>query len=696
MKFKRVFIIIVLVSIFYSCQINRKNLIFVELKPIVFSSLKRYDFSTLSDDFFLRGNWSGPFAWKKPYRILRDEAEVFFYSPKDFYRIKILIEAQPYAKNFIDFYINGKFFKKIKFSSNSIETLNLFIPSKRTKKGLNILKLKGNAKIYSIVTMPLKSKLEKEDTILLPAELYYYLYPKKGDEFIVRFNKKVENVKLILNTERGKINLNYKDKSELKVKLDDFRDNFLKLKVSLSGKGTIKILNSGYQRKLTPLEENEKKAFEVFKNFIKNSNILYVILDSSRRDHFSSYGYSRKTTPEIDKLKESSIIFKNVSTEAVYTLASTATLFSALEPELHNVLSDYSGGLSNSIETLAEVLKMRGFYTGAISSIPYCGKAFNMQQGFDEFIELFKKTPQPMGYEFKKPFKKLLHHALESKKRFFIYLHIREPHIDYLMEPPFYGKFRKRFKKYPSEQYLSYIKKLYFLKPPFDKGLRKEDVELLIDSYDENLLSGDHYLGELIEILKEKNLYKKSIIFISGDHGEALYEHKLIGHNVVLYEEGVKIPLIIHVPGLNEKIEINYPLSNSDVSRTIMKLFSKTESPDSFIKPKGLFLKDEYKIIVGRTIFFKDHYPSYFVKVKNYKCIVMFDRRHYGTEVYNLLKDPEEKNDISQKKLYSKEFCRFILYNYFTKKKNFNFKKASVKLSKKDIESLKSLGYLGD
>ncbi len=690
--------LLILVFLFFEGRKDKKK-IFIQRSPIVYSSYKSYDFSTLKDDEFFKGNWSGVFYGKKPYRKVRRKAKlVFFFERKATLILKLKYRFDSEENKLFKLFFNGEEIYSEELKPSDIKERAFFISKKRVKEGQNYIGFEGNVRVYDleIYDKRLKKFKDKKGLIFPHAKLLFYFHPKKDDVFYIQFKKPVKKCELKVETSKRTIKKKISKKARIEYSLGEFAGKFVRVSLIVDNDKPFKILKSGYRRHIEISKEYKDYVEKFFKRAKKEFNLLYIILDSSRADHFHIYGYRRNTTPEIDKFFSNSLVFEKAFSEAAYTLASTATLFSGLEPELHNTLSDYYGGLPSTIETMAERFKKAEFFTGAVSAIPYCGKSFNMQQGFQRFVELFLKNKQPYGEEFLSPFKSMLKEASLRKKRFFIYLHVREPHIDYIMKPPFYGKFRKRFKEYPSEEYQVFIKNLYFRKPPFDKTIKKEDVKLLIDSYDENLLSSDYYVGRILETLKKEKLMEKTIVVLSGDHGEGLNEHGLIGHNVVLYNEGVHIPLLIKVPGVKGKILFNYPVSTSDVTMSMIEHFISEPEYKTFIKPKGLFFKDEFKTIIGRTIFFRDNYPLYYVLSGGKKAFINYIRHKRGVEIFDLEKDPFELKPFKKADKFSTEFFKFELYNYFISKKEGYITKRKKKLREKDIQSLKSLGYLGD
>ena len=430
-------------------------------------------------------------------------------------------------------------------------------------------------------------------------------------------------------------------------------------------------------------EQLIKPNSKEFKRLFKNKNIMFIVLDASRWDHFSFNNYFRKTTPNIDKIAERSIIFKNTFCQAAYTLASTGTLLTGLSPEFHNVTLLTSPPLSNKIQTIAELFKKKRYKTIAISGNPNFGKALGYDRGFDIFIDLYSKSLQVLAEEFINPFKEII--KKHKNEKMFLYLHIREPHRHFLMPSPFLGTFQNKFKN-QSNELINLENKI-----KYSQKNNIEDIKFYNSLYDENLRYADYIVGKLINIMKTSNIFKKTIIFIFADHGESLGEHNLIGHGNILYNEVSKIPFILHIPELNKKLEINDIKITSDIFITLVDFYNLNYKYKYLSYGKNLFLLNKKRVIFTRGIEIKKNLTFAVIQYP-YKLLITFPSNNI--EMYNINYDFKETRNIkSQNPIILKKLI-LKLQTHLKASRKITSKKNKAKFSKEEIKALKSLGYL--
>jgi arylsulfatase len=681
---------------------------FFPVSPRVVSGIQDFSFSGLEDDHLFFGDWGGIEFDGKNFRTLHGEGGGLRFETLSREARMLYLTVRTGRRSTLSVSLNGRKIKEVPTGANREGHHKILLPKKLLRPDENRLSIQNQqlepVKIYRLRLIParLVNKYKypeggEVDEIVLPARLSYFLWAQ-ADTFELSFDKPVRHISLSLFDEQGKIReFPFKNKGKVNIDLSPWQDRMVKLTLHLKDSHKIvRIKTSGFGRRKTKGKKNDPIA-RVEKQWLNSGgqyNVLLLLLDSARPDRFSAYGCERRTTPHIDRLARHALVFSRASAEAAYTLASTASLFSGLPPDYHNAVSNYYGGLNTDIDTLAEMYRRKDYFTAAVSAIPYCGRAFNMQQGFDEFIELFKGKEQALAEEFVPHFKKLVARAQKEQKKFFIYLHIREPHIDFLMKPPFFGAFHQGYETYPSPDFLKRLKDIYFGTGKYrNRHYTAEDIALLSDSYDENLLSADAAVGQILTVLAEEGLSDRTVKIVLADHGEGLNEHGLIGHNVVLYREGLDIPLIIDIPGLTEsKITVDYPVSTTDLSAALMQAVGQSSPSRPFQPAGGLFQPVNRKLLIARSIFFARFFPFYVLQQGKYRCLIPFPRSARKIRLYDIDNDPAEKNRLNRP--FVQEYFYFQLQNFFRRKKNVQSIPQKTDFKKEDLDSLKSLGYL--
>jgi len=336
------------------------------------------------------------------------------------------------------------------------------------------------------------------------------------------------------------------------------------------------------------------------------------------------------------------------------------------------------------LTTIAELFHKRGYFTGAISANPYFGKAYRLDRGFDEFRELFEGKKQVLAEDFIEPFREILSQA--QGKPFFVCLHIREPHQDYLMPPPFLGYFQNKYAG-QTEEYINKMREILQ-----SERNSKEDLLLLKDLYDENLLYADSAVGRLLQILEEKNIERRTLKIITADHGECLGEHGLVGHNVILYREGIHIPLIVNIPGVHPKVT-DRPAVTSDIVVTLADLFELEFPYSTSSRGLNLFNLPNERRRICRALSSAQGFPGYTVEHYPYKLIAYLPNAAETSELYNLQDDPQENVNLEGHGLI-RDTLFYYLYDYLKASEKSPQESENAELREKDLQQLKSLGYI--
>jgi len=192
-----------------------------------------------------------------------------------------------------------------------------------------------------------------------------------------------------------------------------------------------------------------------------------------------------------------------------------------------------------------------------------------------------------------------------------------------------------------------------------------------INRYDNSLKYVDLQIGRLIESLKEKEILNNTVIIISADHGhDFLKRHNTEGHGLSLYNEELKVPLIFFFPDIEPR-QIQAPVSHIDVLPTVIDMLDKNIPKEIIGKP----MED------NNRIFFYTQNHKYIIGMLHNDTKITINLNTKTLEVYNLINDPYEENNLANKNNYDKEIIELLLWNdcqkeYFSKKlKNEELKK---------------------
>ena len=248
-------------------------------------------------------------------------------------------------------------------------------------------------------------------------------------------------------------------------------------------------------------------------------NVVFITIDTLRADHLGCYGYKQIQTPNIDALAAESFRFERAFTPVPVTLPSHTAIFTGTYPTFSG-MHDFSGNkLSPKQTTLASVLKQNGYATGAVLGSAVLDSRFGLNQGFDFYYDHFdfNRLQESNLEEMERPGNVVADVALDwlsknAQGEFFLWMHLYDPHYPYRPPAPY------------SEQYKD--------RP-----------------YDGEIAFADAQVGRLIAFLKSKNLYRNTLIVLTGDHGESLGEHGEKTHGFFIYNATLHVPVLIHLPG---------------------------------------------------------------------------------------------------------------------------------------------------
>jgi len=409
-----------------------------------------------------------------------------------------------------------------------------------------------------------------------------------------------------------------------------------------------------------------------------------IVLDAARPDHFSCYGYNRPTTPYIDQLAQESVIFKNAFSVAPYTISSTTSLFTSLYPNTHRVV-EWEQKIPKGLTTLSEILSQQGYNT--------CASGFIIRWARDGFNLTFR-----LPIYSKKDFENSLYRILRRNSSYkqnelpsFFYIHLEPPHSDY--NPP--ERFDKWSDKDVRVKYAGLVKThTLFRISKGEKSISQKELQFIIDRYDGNLLWADWLVHLILEGFKKFGLFENSLIIVTSDHGEAFLEHGKMLHNSTVYNEMIKIPLIMKFPAyIKPEKRVIYPyIENIDLMPTVLD-FLQIKHDNFNLQGRSLL-----PLIFGDSNQVK---PHLFARGVNDRIFCLYDSQYKyiymlrRSELYNLQSDSQEKVNLASNKPILFGYYQSLAHFYRQELKRAQLvKPAEAKLDEKTINKLRSLGYL--
>jgi len=322
-------------------------------------------------------------------------------------------------------------------------------------------------------------------------------------------------------------------------------------------------------------------------------HVILISIDSLRPDHLGCYGYARDTSPEIDRIAAEGALFEVVTSSSSWTLPAHAALFTGLPDRVHRCFDD-GRWLDGSRRTLAEAFRAAGYATVGFFAGPYLHPSFGFGQGFDAYhdctsysaltISALKKGQGITAFNWRahqdvtNPIvEREVTRVLEAHdgRPLFSFIHLWDVHFDYIPPEPYRSMFDPDYRGSVDGRKL-----LYRARKP--KEWTDRDVAHLQALYDGEIRWTDDTLKRILAAFRARGLLEDAILVVTADHGEAFYEHGRHGHRHSLYEEEIRIPLVIHYPkAIRPGLRISRPAQITDVAPTLLSLAGVDPLPDA-------------------------------------------------------------------------------------------------------------------
>lgn len=393
----------------------------------------------------------------------------------------------------------------------------------------------------------------------------------------------------------------------------------------------------------------------------RNKRVEHVILltvDTLRADALSSDSAELSPTPRLDGLMRQSVVFRNARSPAPWTRPAVASILTGLSPAVHGTVHRTSR-LPDEVKTLAEFFEESGYLTAALGRNGAIGEGLNFDQGITDYRFYLgnEAAPSPslgsqllrsLGWLNLTPstadLARMASEWIEANydKPFFLWVHFLDPHAPYAPPDPYLpgedppGRMRRRFSGVDAirEGQLS---------------LSVEEQEWVRSLYRGEVTYVDTGVGLILDTLRQVGIYEDAVIVVTSDHGEEFYEHGLAGHGHTLFDELLRVPLIIRWPGQHEGMWVDDDVSTESVTPTILEMAGIDSGSYPFQAASlewvwGLAGRQNPRtpIVSSGLLFYGD------------RSGVIFDGFKYlepvedgPAELYDLYQDPDERESLA-------------------------------------------------
>ena len=282
--------------------------------------------------------------------------------------------------------------------------------------------------------------------------------------------------------------------------------------------------------------------------------VVLVTIDTLRKDHVSSYGYPRATTPFLDSLARKGALFDHAVSSSSHTAPSHATMLTGLHPLEHGVLEN-GAKLDPELIDLARVFKRAGFRTAAFLNVRFLEA---ISSSFHHVEAKVLRAPPVVDAT-------LEWLEAERLKRFFLWVHLYEPHHWKKNRPPVHQTLPdvEESTTLDDDALFAHLEELHGLTPGAEEGtwilgpsnddgggdielVTREDFLAHVDRYDALIRQADKQVRRLYRAIDDEELGGSTLWVVTSDHGEGIGSHEFSGHGGRIYQEQLNVPLWIH------------------------------------------------------------------------------------------------------------------------------------------------------
>lgn len=276
--------------------------------------------------------------------------------------------------------------------------------------------------------------------------------------------------------------------------------------------------------------------------------VVLVTLDTLRADHVGCYGYGRATTPFLDSLAERGVRFTRAFSQISHTAPAHASLLTGLVPSVHGLVAN-GMELSDDATTLADLFERAGYATAAFVNVRFL-------QGVTGHFQYQRAAPNTGVRVLERALEWLA--SEERPDRFFLWLHLYDPH--HWNKPDLWPREElddlARTSPRTDEELYAEIAHLHGFEDPrvatWDRpehageaGRDHASIASMLAAYDAQILHTDRLLQHFHDAIEGLDLPGATLWIVTSDHGEGLGSHGYFGHTARIYNEQLRVPLVV-------------------------------------------------------------------------------------------------------------------------------------------------------
>lgn len=422
-------------------------------------------------------------------------------------------------------------------------------------------------------------------------------------------------------------------------------------------------------------------------------NVLVYLTDTLRADKLHPYrADSRVRAPALDAWARRAFTLLGAHAQENWTKPSVATLLSGLYPWEHRATTE-EAMVPPEVQLFSERLGAE-YHSGAFIANGFCSDRFGFRQGWATFRNYIREGLRTQAQFVAADVIAWLD-ARPAERPFFLYVHTIDPHVPYM--PP--ADLLALYDPNPYDGPVDFGRDRELLERVKSGRLRlsERDRVRLEALYDGEITYHDAHFGAILEALERRGLADETVVVFTADHGEEFFDHGSVGHGHSVYEELVRVPLIVRIPGVtDEGARLPDSVGLVDVLPTLYDALGLPVPDDlsgeSFLP---LLLGASADAPRATVTGFMEGWRA--VHVGRLKLIQRTERR---VMLYDLVEDPREQVDVSAERPIAVRYARGLLGLRLAgverpTRRRFEVRARAAELDAETRAQLEALGYIG-
>lgn len=293
-------------------------------------------------------------------------------------------------------------------------------------------------------------------------------------------------------------------------------------------------------------------------------HVFVYLVDTLRADALEPYGAPAGSSPRVAELARDAVVYTEARSASSWTLPAVVSLLTGEYARRHGMMNGKQR-LAEEQQTLQQVLGGLGYRTLGVSQSYVAGPAFGVEQGFETFFLNNQLGGANLRSQRVRRYLTEWLLAQHGRDPMFAYLHTVDPHAPY--EPP--ASYRQLADATPGKLEPQQYRPIVFLTQ--EVGKDPQEIAHLRALYTGEVAYADAQIGRFLDLLRYLGLYEESLIVVISDHGEEFGEHGGFDHGRTLYDELLRVPLIVKFPsGRWAGTRIDAPVSLVDLFPTVL------------------------------------------------------------------------------------------------------------------------------